>query len=182
MNAFSQLKPAHQLALLGIVSGVLTTLVRSESFVVKDTSLLPGIFFGLVIAFGLYRWQTKQPLHLIGVFLGVIVAWVAAWNSAFLLHDDFEKMFGKIETWVLLGLVGGFVGSAITGGAVYLFSPAFRIRANWLRVILFGTVAGVLLALPESGLGNGTAALLPLFVVWQAGVAYLIAGGITGLR
>lgn len=178
----TSLKPAQLLAFAGAFSGLLTTFVRSEAFVIKDTSVLPGLFFGLTIAYGMWRWQTKKPLILIGVVVGVIIAWIAAWNTAFHFYEHFEKILPKVQTWIFAGLLAGFVGSALTAATVHLFAPAFRERANWLRVVIFGTVAGILLAFPEMGIGEGTFALLWLFVVWQAGVAYLVAGGITGLK
>ncbi len=205
------MRPTRQLALLGVLSGLLTTFVKVEAFVIGDVSVLPGIFFGAVLAYGLWRWQTKSPLPLIGLLLLVIVAWYAAYMSGILLHDFFRKSLGLngVLTFAALGLIAGLIGSAITAAAVYLFAPAFRDRAYWKRVVMFGTVAGVLLALPETGLRFDPAdllpwlserqaewmltlreagfrldgmSLLPLFVIWQSGVGAIVARGITGLK
>ncbi len=207
----TNLKPAHLLALLGVVSGVLTTFVKLEAFVIGDVSVLPGIFFGLVLAYGLYRWQTQNLLPLIGIVLLVIVAWYAAYFSCILLHDPVKNTLSLrgAQIFAVLGLIGGFIGSFITARAIHIFSPAFRERKTWWRVVVFGTAAGILLAVPEmgfsldfsalipwlterqaellltlreTGFNLDNASLLPLFVVWQAGVAYLVAGGITGLK
>lgn len=205
------LKPTRQLALLGIVSGVLTTFVKWEVVELGATTPGPGIFFGSVLAFGLYRWQTQNPLKLAAVILLIVVAWAVAFHSAFFSHDFFSKQlgFGKPLTFALLGLIGGFVGSALTAATIYLFAPAFRDRAYWKRLVIFGTIAGILLAIPEMGFNFDSSALLPwlserqaewllmlreygfkldgasllpLFCVWQAGVAAIVARGITGLR
>lgn len=205
------LKPTRQLALLGIVSGVLTTFVKWEIVELGATTPAPGIFFGCVLAFGLYRWQTQNPLKLAAVILLIVLAWALAFHSAFFSHDFFSKQlgFGKPLTFALLGLIGGCVGSALTAATIYLFAPAFRDRAYWKRVVMFGTVAGVLLAIPEMGFrfdladllpwlterqaewllevrergfNLDGASLLPLFCIWQAGVAAIVARGITGLK
>lgn len=179
-----RLKPAQQLALLGTVSGALTTFVKVEAFVIGDVSLLPGIFFGPVLAYALYRWQTQSFVRLAGLVLLVIAAWYAAYMTCILSHDFFKKTLGlnSVLTLAALGLLGGFVGSAITAAAVYLFAPAFRDRSYWKRLVAFGTAAGLLLALPEMGADYGKASLLPLFCIWQSGVASIVARGITGLR
>lgn len=206
-----RLTPMKQTVLLGVLSGILTTFVKIEAFVFADVSVLPGIFFGLVLAYALYRWQTQNLLHLLGLVLLVIVAWYAAYMACILSHDFFKKSLGLSNglTFTALGMVGGLIGSAITAAAVYLFAPAFRDRPYWKRVVFFGTVAGTLLALPESGLhfdlsdlmpwlterqtdwlleiremgfNLDGASLLPLFTIWQAGIAALVTRGITGLR
>lgn len=179
-----RLKPAQQLALLGTVSGLLTTFVKIEAFVFADVSVLPGIFFGAVLAYGIWRWQTKNPLHLTGLVLLVIAAWYAAYMSCILSHDFFKKTLGLngVLTFAALGLTGGLIGSAITAAAVWLFAPAFRDRSYWKRLVGFGTAAGLLLTLPEMGVDYGAATLLPLFVIWQSGVASIVARGVTGLR
>jgi hypothetical protein len=179
-----RLKPTQQLALLGTVSGLLTTFVKVEAFVFRDISVLPGIFFGAVLAYGLYRWQTKNPLHLIGLVLLVIAAWYLAYLACILSHDFFKRTLGlnSVLTLAALGLLGGFIGSGITAFAVWVFARAFRDRAYWKRLVGFGTAAGLLLVLPEMGVDYGKASLLPLFVIWQSGVASIVARGITGLR
>jgi hypothetical protein len=179
-----RLKPMQQLGLLGVLSGILTTFVKIEAFVIGDASVLPGIFFGLVLVYGLYRWQTQNPLYLISVVLLVIVAWYAAYMSCILFHDFFKKTLGLngVLTFATLGVIAGFIGSSITAAGIHIFAPAFREGSRWKRVVMFGTIAGALLALPEMGFDYGAASLLPLFVLWQAGVASMVARGITGLK
>jgi hypothetical protein len=88
------------------------------------------------------------------VICGVAIGWWCAVIIAGRVFPDNE---------VLAGALAGFAGSAITAATLWTAAKDFRYRYNVAAVVGFGTLAGLLLAVE----------LLPLFAVWQAGVAGL---------
>jgi hypothetical protein len=70
----------------------------------------------------------------------------------------------------MAGFIAGLVGSLITVAGISFASRDSRTYGTWIRTILIGAVAGLLLQLQ--------ATLLPLLVVWQTAVAASIAYGL----
>jgi hypothetical protein len=172
-------RAAITLGVLGVVSGLLTNFISWDLLSIGGTSLLPGVLFALVVVYGVYAWVAKNVAQLVIVFVLTVLAWVAAWNTAILIFEFLDRPNPgrpSISTLVLTGLIAGFVGALITTIAVSVPSKAFREIRNWGRVLLFGAIAGLLVVLSDSGLDEKIA-MLPLFVVWQAGVAALIGYG-----
>jgi hypothetical protein len=57
----------------------------------KDTNgapLLPGIYFGLVLAIGAYAWKTRKPFELAIILAGTVIAWVFAWELAYRMVNE----------------------------------------------------------------------------------------------
>ena len=87
------------------------------------------------------------------------------------------KIFPTINfTLAVCGVLGGLVGSATLTFALSLVCKEFGRFENWARVVMPGTVLGILLELlakdDKFALHLGT--LLPLFLVWQMTVAAII--------
>ena len=74
------------------------------------------------------------------------------------------------------GVLGGLVGSTILTFGLSLVCKEFGAFENWARVVMPGTVLGILLELlakdDKGALHLGT--LLPLFLGWQMTVAAVI--------
>jgi hypothetical protein len=155
------------LAVCGVISGLLSAYVTWPEIELFGTPLLPAIFFGIVVALGIYSWEARHPVPILIVFVGVVIAWWAAYTIALSLHDQ------KNPTALLwIGAISGFAGAALTSAALWIASEDFRTTANLTNTVIFGTLAGTLLYFIENaGLIHG---LAPLFVVWQAGMGWLI--------
>jgi uncharacterized membrane protein len=155
------------LAVCGVISGLLSAYTSLPGFELLGAPMLPPVFFGIVVALGIYSWEARHPIPILIVFVGVIVAWWAAYTIAINLHDEKNK-----TALIWIGAVSGFVGAALTSAALWIASEDFRTTSNLTKVLIFGAAAGTLLYFIEgAGLIHG---LSPLFVVWQAGVAGLI--------
>jgi hypothetical protein len=158
------------LAICGVISGLLSAYVSWPGFDLFGAPMLPPLFFGIVVALGIYSWEARHPIPMLIVFAGVVVAWWAAYTIALNLYDEKNKM---ALLWV--GAISGFVGAALTSAALWIASEDFRTTANLIKTVIFGTLAGSLLYFIEgSGLIPARHGLAPLFVIWQAGMAGLI--------
>src|ERR1700682_6075663 len=188
LKKLSAPKAALFLAALAVGSALLTNFVTfipgTDNFpTVGGAPLLPGIYFGLVICFGIFLWEERRPLELLVVLAGVAIAWILAYRTA-LSVSDFLKQFRDGDSrkfsyiFAITGLVSGLVGSLGTVIAVSLVSPDFREHSDWLRTIAIGTVTGALLHFGDAPLGS----FLPLFIVWQAAVAASVAYGLVTRR
>jgi Mn2+/Fe2+ NRAMP family transporter len=184
LKKFSAPKAALFLAALAVGSALLTNFItylpNTDNFpMLGNAPLLPGIYFGIVICFGIFLWEERRPLELLVVLVGVVIAWILAYRTAISVHD-FLNQFRDGDSrklpyiFAITGLVSGLVGSLVTVIAVSLASPDFREHSDWLRTIALGTVAGALMHFGDAP----PASFLPLFIVWQAAVAASIAYGL----
>ena len=155
------------LAICGIISGLLSTYVSVPGVELFGAPMLPAIFFGVVVALGIYSWESHNPIPMLIVFIGVAIAWWAAYSIALGLYDDKNKI-----SLVWTGAISGAVGAILTSVALWIASEDFRKTNNVVLAVVIGAVAGMLLYYIDSGGPvHGTA---PLFVVWQAALAGLI--------
>lgn len=155
------------LAVCGVISGLLSNYVTIGGAELFGVPMLPAIFFGVVIALGIYSWESHNPIPMLIVFVGVAIAWWCAFRLAVSLHDEKNKM-----ALIWIGAVSGFVGSLITSVGLWIASEDFRANLSIVNTVVVGTVAGVLLYFMESG--GPIHGLGPLFVIWQAGVAGMV--------
>ena len=144
-----------------------------------------GIVFGLAVALMMWLWVTRDLAKCLLAGAVVLIGWLAAVNTA---NDVFQAivgsdLFGTAQgaksNREVLGLIAGGVSGAAVGAGLTAFAsgiPAERIRRpeNWVRIVVVGTLLGVLLY-PAAELH----ALILLFVPWQALVAVAIAIGLT---
>jgi hypothetical protein len=178
------------LAALAVLSALLTQfaptdpwrILRLESIHGSDLSapILPGIYFGSVLAVGAYAWKRNSLLAAGIIVVGTAIAWIVAWECAlrtFSHLDQFrpttEPSFlrgrAPIAFFMIAGVVGGFVGGALTLVGISVAVPDFRTINNWSRTLLVSSLAGMLLVSDKDWWA--------LFIVWQAAVAASIAFG-----
>ena len=130
----------------------------------------PGPLFGLVIAFGLYRWGKVSWWAAVLALVVTLGAWIAAVRGFHIVTDDAARNI------YLGGLVAGAIDAAGTmlGGAITL--PSLRRLPDWLLTVGVGAVAGLLVG-PAARMPDDS--FLPLFLVWQAAVAACIGYALT---
>jgi len=155
------------LAVCGVISGLLSAYVNVPGIELFGAPMLPAIFFGIVVALGIYSWEARHPIPILIVFAGVVIAWWAAYSLALGLYDDKNKI-----SLVWTGALSGAVGAILTSVALWIASEDFRKPYNPVIAAVIGAVAGMLLYfIDQGGPVHGTA---PLFVVWQAAIGGLI--------
>ena len=167
------------LAALAVVSALLSSFAPVDPWEIvtfgsgpQRVPLPPGIYFGLALCVGLYLWETKHALKLAAALIAVVIAWICAWNTAIEVHRILDgNASGDIPyAYAIAGFVAGLVGSLITVAGISFASRDSRTPVTWIRTILIGAVAGLLLQLQST--------LLPLLLVWQTAVAASIAYGL----
>jgi hypothetical protein len=192
------------LSLLAIISALLSTYTKLDPWnisIVWEKPLLPGVYFGLVMSFGVLVWVTSSKFEIFTVFIVTVVAWLLAQETAQRVHESLIEFIGPREAvapangdiyygsnfvMAISGGVGGLVGAAVTVYGVSLAHTQFRNVHNWCKSILIGGVAGVLLelaapaTLSEHSLPIHFGSFLPLFLVWQLSVAASIGYGLGG--
>lgn len=179
------------LAALAVISALLTQFAPIDPWKILHITwlhgaevaapILPGVYFGAALAVGAYAWK-RNSLFAAGIILvSTAIAWIAAWECAFRTLSHLEQLrtsvaapllgAGKppIAFFIFAGIVGGFVGGALTLVGISFAIPDFRTVNNWSRTLLVASVAGMLLAIDEKWLS--------LFIVWQVCVAASIAFG-----
>jgi hypothetical protein len=148
-----------------------------------DLPFFPGILFAVVVAAIIFFTERPRPLAMAVLIVLVIAAWLCAYNVA--QHPGIVGLSGTAnapENWsgtytgIVMGLISGCVGSAITCLAVSVAAPSFRSLGNWARTIAIGTLAGSLLQFAVSD--SGALGFNVLFIVWQCAVAASIAYGV----
>ncbi|MBX3514248.1 MAG: hypothetical protein KIT15_06480 [Xanthobacteraceae bacterium] len=155
------------LAVCGIISGLLSAYVTVEGTELLGVPMLPAVFFGIVIALGIYSWESHNPIPILIVFAGVVIAWWCAFRLAVSLYDEKNKL---ALLWI--GAISGFAGALLSSIALWIASEDFRANRSIVKTVIFGTLAGTLLYFMESA--GPIHGLTPLFVVWQAGVAGIV--------
>ncbi len=164
MTSFKVSPPVLWLSGLGLISGLLSSIApeAAERVTALGVPLYPAPLFGLVIAFGVYRWGKANWWAAVLALVVTVLAWVAAVRGFHIVTDDAARNI------YLGGLVAGTIGAAGTmlGGAITL--PALRRLPDWLLTLGVGAVAGLLVG-PNPRMADAN--FLLLFLVWQAAVA-----------
>ena len=202
----SPVKRAFVLAFVAVLSALLSTYAswNSKILLINGTPVQPGIYFGLVLSFGVFCWITRRKSDLFTVLAVTTVAWILAHQAAYQMFEFIDGELVRIQKQVapdsapigiapiadqvpyvlaMCGAIGGLVGSLVTGAGISFVSKGFYGGGNWARTILIGTITGTLL---KSALDAGTAprtpvhvgSFLPLFLVWQCSVAASIGYGL----
>jgi hypothetical protein len=183
------------MAAVGVLSGLIASIpsplpeirLEKEGLLLnaEGVPLHAGIAFGLAVAVMMWLWVSRDRAKCLLAFVVVMLGWLAAVNTA---NDVFQAVVGsdvfgtvqgaKSRREILGLLIGGVSGGAVGAGLTAFASgiPAERIRRpkNWIRIVMVGTLLGVLLY-PAAELK----ALIYLLVPWQALVAASIAFGLT---
>jgi len=200
LQAASASERALILGIFAVLSALLSwELPPPDYLYISHTPLPPAFWFGIVLCTGVALWSSRSPLALFAVLLATFVAWVAAVESTLRLQDSIEGQIVSLRppaaslsglttpvinyVWGLCGMVGGMIGSAIVVFGVATVIKSLRTSNCWAPIILFGTIAGFFLEFAEvrteTGLFVHMSSLLPVFLVWQVGVAALFAYNLT---
>lgn len=156
----------------GLVSGILTPLLPT---LIDRIVGVPGQLRISLIAvpfavfvFILVRRFSANPLWAAMLAAVVtMVAFVCAVNAAIFIEGQTAGA-AAVMRYLLAGLTGGLVGTAVMALGIGLLPAGPRGAAAWWPMLITGTLAGTLLALDNAlGLDN-TSFLYP---VWQAAVA-----------
>jgi hypothetical protein len=189
-NASKQ-KRAVLLASLAAVSAILSD-VTPERIVLLGiplacfgVPLLPGIYFGLVVSTAIWLWVSRSIFNIAVIILSTVIAWFSAEKAAeyaFRLMGQMLREMIVPDTLryfpflAVCGAIGGLVGSAILTFALSLVCKEFRDFKNWARVVMVGSVMGIMLefVLKDEHFLIHIGSYLPLFLMWQMTVAATI--------
>ena len=108
MTSFKVSPPVLWLSGLGLISGLLTSIppAAAERVTVLGVPIHPGALFGLVIAFGIYRWGKASWWAAVLALVFTAAAWIAAMRGFHAVTDDGARNI------YLGGLVAGAIGAA----------------------------------------------------------------------
>jgi hypothetical protein len=156
----------------GVISGILTPLLPT---LIDQIVGLPGqlrisliaVPFA-VLVFILVRRLSANPWWAAGLAAIVtMVAFVCAVNAAIFIEGQTAGAATTMR-YLLAGLTGGLVGTAVMALAIGLLPAGPRAAAAWWPMLITGTLTGTLLALDNA---LGLDQLSFLYPVWQAAVA-----------
>jgi len=156
----------------GIISGILTPLLPA---LIDQIVGLPGqlrisliaVPFAVLVLV-LVRRFSANPLWAAGLAAIVtMIAFVCAVNAAIFIEGQTAGA-ATVMRYLLAGLTGGLVGTAVMALGIALLPAGPRAAAAWWSMLITGTLAGTLLAL-DNALGLDRTSLL--YPVWQAAVA-----------
>jgi hypothetical protein len=202
------------LSALAVASALLTHFVQTDPWRILNISrlygsgalapVLPGLYFGSVLAIGAYAWKKTDLFGAGIILLGTTLAWVAAYEFAFhfVTYEDssLRALCKNITTPLLdelknyrdlvqnpvslpsctskkLGISVNLLAGIIAGfigGLITLLAMAFVVPG--FRTINNWTRTLLVASLAGALLANNISAL-PLFIVWQVAVAASIAYG-----
>ncbi|MEP9349399.1 hypothetical protein [Xanthobacter sp. KR7-225] len=186
--------------LLGAVSGLVSGIVPDFGFGLPQdagglvihtggVTLFTPLAFALVLVIGLAPGGLA-PVKGALVFLATVAGWVLAINVWLQIGNFLDSEGGGLRPELVRALAGGaagLVGAALTFAGASRARPALRRAGSAARVILAGTVAGMLfqdwiIIEPLSagaqttlvGPGIEVSQFILLYVLWQAAVAAAI--------
>ena len=173
-------RPADTLAVLGLISGLLSgfwgaglelpVLQPLAALFFLDVGMLPiGFFFGAAMAIGIALW-TRKPWAAL-----VVVTTLYAWSAALHTAIRLQRNTGDDAHLIAASLCAGAVGAGLTHLGCALF--AADLRRPWWRLPLtcaVGAVVGLLFYLGERKYVDERL----LFFVWQPAVAFCIGLGL----
>jgi hypothetical protein len=154
----------------GVISGILTPLLPA---LIDHIVGLPGQLRISLIAvpfavFILVQRFSANPLWAAGLAAIItMVAFVCAVNGAIFIEGQTTGA-ATVMRYLLAGLTGGLVGTAVMALGIGLLPSGPRAAAAWWSMLITGTLTGTLLAL-DNALGLDRTSFL--YPVWQAGVA-----------
>lgn len=175
--------PVLSLATLGIVSGWLGTYALGLGFGVAPAigvyMILSGIWFGLVVGFGVWAWGQRSWTAAAVALAATWIGWEVAVNLALQLDENWLKgaAIPDVLRSYMIGFVAGAVGALLVWVGAALFTPALQRVSTAAMVVATGAAFGLLLPW-TSNYDNPAILLLP----WQAGVAAVLGFGLAPSR
>jgi hypothetical protein len=171
--------PAIVLAVLAAASGTLGSHVHGggygEAPGVGIYMVLAGVWFGLVVAFGLWRWGNTSWSAAALAFSATWLGWELAVNFAMHLEEHWLKSIpiAKQSRMYVSGCLAGAVGALATWAGAAASTRALRRPSVPASIVVAGAALGLLL--PISNDYDSPAILL---VPWQIAVASLLGVGL----
>ncbi|MDE5457431.1 hypothetical protein GWE18_32335 [Bradyrhizobium sp. CSA112] len=155
----------------GVISGILTPLLPALIDKIGGPGQLRISLIAVpfaVLIFILVRRFSANPLW--AAMLAAIVtmiAFVCAVNAAIFIEGQTAGA-ATVMRYLLAGLTGGLVGTAVMALGIGLLPSGPRQAAAWWPMLITGTLTGTLLALDNA---FGLDQISFLYPVWQAAVA-----------
>ena len=171
--------PALVLATLAVMSGSLGTYAQGPGFGeaphLGAYMMLTGVWFGLVVALGVWLWGNRSARAAATALVATWVGWESAVNLAMQIDQHLHNVIitsGAI-TLCVSGMCAGALGAFATWAGVALVTP--MLRQTWLALDIAsaGALLGPLLQL-SNHYDNAAFLLLP----WQIAVATLLGFGL----
>lgn len=136
--------------------------------------VLTGLWFGFVVAFGVWRWGNRTWVAAATALVTTWIAWEVAVNLAMQLTENWLKAAGLAELLrsYVAGFAAGAVGALLTWVGAAAFTGALRQVSVACSVIATGALFGLLL--PWTNQYDSPAILL---LPWQAAVAAVLGFG-----
>jgi hypothetical protein len=156
----------------GVISGILTPLLPA---LIDHIVGLPGqlrisliaVPFAVLVFILVQRFSANPLWAVMLAAVVAMIAFVCAVNAAIFIEGQTTGA-ATVMRYLLAGLTGGLVGTAVMALGIGLLPSGPRAAAAWWPMLITGTLAGTLLALDNSLGLDRTSFLYP---VWQAGVA-----------
>jgi hypothetical protein len=160
--------------------------------------VVPGLVFGVLVAACCRHYGTKDWWAQLGAVLVTTAAWIYAFDLTVLadgrigdlrqISDIIDELRGGSgghggggqggKNGFVLGAAVSFgLGGLVGGFGTALAAARFRRASAWVLTVVVATVLGAIENL--YGLVGGDAALMALFMCWQAGVIATLAHGLS---
>lgn len=175
--------PVLSLAALGILSGFLGTFALGFGYGEAPNPgiymILAGLWFGLVVAFGVWTWGERSWTAAAAALAATWIAWEVAVNLALQLEGNWLKdgMLPEAARSYASGFAAGAVGALLVLAGAALVTPALQRLSTAALVVAAGAVLGLLM--PWTNHYDSPAVLL---LPWQAGVAAALGFGLAPAR
>lgn len=166
--------PAFILSVLGLLSALLGTHIIGGNYGAAPHPgiylVLTGLWFGLVVGFGVWRFGRVSAGGAITVVLTTWIAWEAAVNVAIQIDGPLFETTGPspLKPYIA-GFIAGAVGAAITWIGAAVHAPSLRTKFAPISIVSVGAFLGLLL--PATNRYDSGAVLL---IPWQTAVAGLL--------
>lgn len=156
----------------GLVSGILTPLLpvlidRVIGWPGQLRISLIAVPFAVLVFILVRRFSRNPWWAALLAAIVTMIAFVCAVNAAIFI-DGQAAGAARIMRYLLAGLTGGLVGTAVMALGIGLLPSGPRQAAAWWPMLITGTLAGALLAL-DNALGLDQTSFL--YPAWQAAVA-----------
>lgn len=164
--------PGFILAVLGAISGKLGTYALDvgvgEAPQLGLYMMLTGLWFGFVVAFGVWQWGTRSWVAIVSALVATWIAWEVAVNFFLQFTENWLKAaaFPELVRTYVGGFAAGAVGAFVTWAGAAASTPS--LRQIWMAGAIVSTGAIFGLLVPWTNQFDGPAILL---VPWQSAVA-----------
>jgi hypothetical protein len=168
-------RPALILAVSGAASGTLSAFNPGPAFeeapLIGFYAVLIGLWFGLVIAIGVWKWGYRSWIASITALLGTWIGWEIAVNLDLAIEGSWLRGFAATNGTKasIGGFFAGMVGALVTWLGAAAFYRALQNLQAAASVTVIGALFGLLLPL-----ATHYDSPIALFVPWQMAVAAML--------